>query len=190
MIQNKIKYSIALTVIWLFSVCAAKAQMLAVNTDVAMDALMAPNIGLELTVANQSTLSLNGLYCYESWGHKTQVAALQPEYRYYLSGRPMNKFFVGIGGIASVYDVEIKDKRYDGYCAGAGLTFGYVLPLSDRVSIDFHAGFGAAAYKQKEYYIGDDYDAEFCVDGYPVANAKGFRYMPTRIGISLSYTLR
>lgn len=173
-----------------FSVCAAKAQMLAVNTDVAMDALMAPNVGLELTVANQSTLSLNALISHKSWGHKTQVAALQPEYRYYLSGRPMNKFFLGIGGIASVYDVEVKDKRYDGYCAGAGLTFGYVLPLSDRWSVDFHAGFGATAYKQKEYYIGDDYDNEYTKDGYPVANAKGFRYMPTRIGVSISYTLR
>lgn len=173
-----------------FSVCAARAQMLAVNTDVAMDALMAPNIGLELTVANQSTLSLNTLISHKSWGKDAQVAAIQPEYRYYLSGRPMNKFFLGIGGIASVYDVDIKDKRYDGYCAGVGLTFGYVLPLSDRWSVDFHAGFGATAYKQKEYYNGDDYDSEFNDDGYPIANAKGFRYMPTRIGISVSYTLR
>jgi len=170
--------------------CTAKAQMLSVNTDVAMDALMAPNLGLELTVSNQSTLSLNGLVSHKSWGKSAQVAALQPEYRYYLSGRPMNKFFLGIGGIAAVYDVEIKDKRYDGYCAGAGLTFGYVLPLSDRVSVDFHAGFGATKYKQKEYYKGDDYNSEYLEDGNPVANANGFRYMPTRIGVSLCYTLR
>lgn len=181
---------VSFIIIMLFAMSVAKAQMLAVNTDVAMDGLMAPNLGLELTVGNQSTLSLNGLISHKPWGKTAQVAALQPEYRYYLSGRPMDRFFLGLGGIAAVYDVNIKDKRYDGYCAGGGLTFGYVLPLTERLSVDFHAGFGVTRYKQKEYYLGDDFDNEYSLDGNQRSNASGFRYMPTRIGVSLSYTLR
>lgn len=168
----------------------ARAQMLAVNTDVLMDAALAPNLGLELTVGNQSTLSVNALVSHRALTKQIQVAAFQPEYRYYLGGRAMDRFFMGIGGIGAVYDVTMKGKRYDGYCAGAGLTFGYVIPLNDRLSVDFHAGFGMTTYKQKEYFLGDDYESEFYQDGNPRSNASGFRYMPTRIGISLSYTLR
>ena len=176
--------------ILLFTACATRAQMLAVNTDVAMDALMAPNIGVEMTVADKSTLSLNALIAHKPWGRNAQIAAIQPEYRYYFTGRPMQRLFVGIGALGSVYDVEIKDKRYDGICAGGGLTFGYVLPITDRLNIDFHAGFGMMAYKQKEYYVGDDYERQYSLDGNERANATGFFYSPTRIGVSLTYIIK
>ena len=100
----------------------------------------------------------------------------------------MHKLFVGAGAIGAVYKLEHADKEYDGYGAGLGMTFGYVLPLGKRFNIDFHAGFGVAFYGQKEYFIGDKHDVNEA--GYEIANASGAYIIPTRIGVSISYVLK
>lgn len=167
---------------------AMSAQLLSVNTDVAWDAYMSPNLGFELTVADKSTLQINALTVQKPYGLDFRGTAIQPEYRYYFSGRPMHKHFVGIGAIGAVYKADIKGKEYDGYGVGAGMTFGYVLPITSRLNVDFHAGLGYVHYNQKEYFYNQDHQTNEA--GYEVANAKGSYLMPTRIGVSLSYILR
>lgn len=180
------------TLIAIGCACSIRAQMVSVNTDVAMDALMAPNIGFEMVIGERSTIGLNALYTSNPWWAEDPIKAtfLQPEYRYYFSGRPMAKWFVGVGVIAGVYDVTWKDKVYDGYGGGAGLTFGYVLNLGKRLNIDFHSGFGAFTYRQKEYFVGDNYDIDYTLDGAQRANASGYFLLPTRFGISVTYILK
>ena len=56
----------------------ASAQMVAVNTDVAMDACMAPSLGVELTLGKKSTLNINGLYAANMLGKDIRIAAMQP----------------------------------------------------------------------------------------------------------------
>jgi hypothetical protein len=101
----------------------------------------------------------------------------------------MFREFIGIGGIGAVYDITWSGKVYDGTALGLGLTFGYVLPLKKRLNIDFHAGFGFIHYKHKEYFVGDQYDADYIFDGEQRANASGYYLLPTRIGVSVSYIL-
>ena len=102
----------------------------------------------------------------------------------------MYREFIGIGGIGTVYDITWKGKVYDGAALGLGLTFGYVLPITSRLNIDFHAGFGFVTYKQKEYFVGDQYDSDYVFDGEQRANATGYYLLPTRIGVSVSYVIR
>lgn len=168
----------------------ARAQLIAVGTDVVSDGLMLPNIGFELVTSNSSTLSLNVLGTKNPWGHDAEAFALQPEYRFFFSGRPMYHEFVGIGAIGTIYDVTIDDKVYDGYAAGVGLTFGYVFKLTQRINIDCHAGFGVIAYKRKEYFVGDHYDEDYSTGGVERPNAHGYYTLPTRIGVSLTYILK
>lgn len=163
------------------SAFGARAQMLAVGTDLLMDALMMPSVGAEMVVGERSVVGLHAFGCYKPWGKQVKSVGVQPEYRWFFSGRPMYHFFVGAGAIATAYDVTWAGKVYNGNAAGAGLTFGYVLPLSKRANVDFHAGFGAIYYRQKEYFEGKDVD---------YANASGYTLLPTRIGISLSYILK
>ncbi len=180
------------TVLMLAMCLTAKAQMLAVGTDALADAMMAPNLSVELVTGERTTLGIHALACAKPWWEKDvkKVWALQPEYRYFFSGRPMHKQFVGVAGIAGVYDMMWKGKVYDGMAGGLGLTFGYVFNVTDRFNVDCHAGFGAIAYKHKEYFEFDNYDTDYSVNGKVRTNASGYFLLPTRIGVSLTYILK
>jgi hypothetical protein len=182
---------ILLTIAWMMlSTITAKAQMIAANVDALWLATLSPNLGFELVVGERSTISLNGMIMSKPLGKDVKLYALQPEYRYYFSGRPMYREFIGFGAIGGTYDITWSGKVYDGTAIGGGLTFGYVMPLTHRLNIDFHAGFGFVHYKQKEYFVGDQYDADYSVDNAQRTNAKGFYFIPTRIGVSLTYIIR
>ena len=102
----------------------------------------------------------------------------------------MSREFVGIGAIGALYDITWKGKVYEGESCGIGIIFGYVLSLSHRLNLDFHAGFGAVYYRQKEYFEGDFYDIDYVRNGQLDVNASGYTLLPTRIGVSLSYILK
>lgn len=169
----------------------ADAQRIAVNTDVLMDACLAPSLGVELTLAKKSTLNINGLYGRKILGKEMRIAALQPEWRVYISGRPMYHHYIGVIGLLSSYKLDFDNKCHDGDACGLGVSFGYVLPLKDRLLIDFHSSLGGAYYHQKEYMIGDDYDKTHVnYAGYPVANASGGLLIPLRMGVSVTYIIK
>lgn len=167
----------------------AGAQIVAVNTDVAMDACLAPNIGVELGINRRSSLSLNALYGKKIFFSDVKATAVQPEWRFYFSGRTMYHHFLGIGALFSSYDAKINGRVYNGDGAGMGLTFGYVLPLGSHLNIDFHAGCVMFFYRQKEYDELKGY-GEFLDGEREVANAHGSQILPTRIGISLTYIIK
>lgn len=168
----------------------ADAQMLSVNTDAVADLMMAPSLGFELVTSNRSTVGVNVLGAYKPWGKDIRLIGVQPEYRYYFSGRPMHHEFVGIGGVGASYDITWKGKVYDGMALGMGLTFGYVFNITKRLNVDCHAGFGAIMYRHKEYFENDKYDADYSIGGVERTNAKGYVLLPTRIGVSLTYILK
>ena len=148
------------------------AQLVAVSTDMAFLVTQNYNIAAEMTIGNQSTLGLSVLGNYHPWILKSMRAiAIQPEWRYYFSGRPMMRHFIGIGGLFANYNFEWDGVHYVGDAAGAGLTFGYVLPLSERFNLDFHAGVGLVFYYGEKEEVGNV-------------------ILPTKIGISLSYIIR
>ena len=150
----------------------SNAQLLAVSSDVALLAVQTYNVGAEMTVGNRSTLGLNVMGNYHPWIlHDMRAWAVIPEWRYYVSGRPMMYHFVGLTGVFCNYDFDWKGENYHGDAAGLGLSFGYVLPLSERVNLDFHTGVGFFFYHEKGRGVGN-------------------MILPTKLGISLSYILK
>lgn len=175
----------------LLSAPAARAQLIAVNTDVAMDAIAAPSLGVELVLGKKSSLNLNALYGEKVFYRNMRIAALQPEWRIYLSGRPMYHHYFGVIGLLASYKMKFDGKWHDGDASGLGLSFGYVLPMTDRLLVDFHTSLGGVYYHQKEYNDGDSYDRKHLnSDGYPVANASGGHIIPLRIGVALTYIIK
>ena len=149
--------------------CAtARAQMVAVSTDVLMDALQTPSVGAELVVGERSSIGLSLFGNHNPWGKTMKIMGLQPEWRYYFSGRPMHSWFAGIGAVGAQYDITWKGKVYDGSAVGAGLTF----------------------YRQKEYFEADSYESDYDYGATAQSNAKGYAILPTRIGVSVSYILK
>lgn len=163
----------------MLSVTGIKAQMIAAHTDIAWDALQAWNIGAELTLNNRSTLNLDGFYSKDpSWTEKgTKVVAVQPELRYYFGGRPMYHHFVGLSTIISKYQLNWKNTRHKGIAGGVGLNIGYAIPLSKRLVLDAHTGFGVLAIHDRKVDLQDE-------------SKWGYTIAPTKIGITLSYIIR
>ncbi len=171
------------------------AQQLAVSSDILKDGLMIPNIGIEVGLgkshfSERSMLGLHGYICDKPWGKDIHAWGIQPEYRYFFSGRAMSQWFVGAGMHLSQYDVTWAGKVYEGNSIAAGLIFGYVFNITNRLNIDIHSGFGYTYYRQKEYFVGDFYDADYSSQGKVVANVKGSVLLPTRMGVSISYILK
>ena len=94
------KLLFAMMLLFIFSM-ETKAQLVVVNTEVTSDMLMAPSLGLEIVTGNRSSIGINALYSNGLLGKDFKISAIQPEYRYWFSGRPINKWFVGGGGIAA-----------------------------------------------------------------------------------------
>lgn len=187
--MKRILFAVFLT----YMTLSMHAQMFVVGTEATSTLLMAPSVSMELVTGDKSSIALNGLWSGGSWLpalKKAKVKALQPEYRYWFSGRPIHGWFVGAGGLAALYDITHKGKVYDGYALGLGATYGYVLNLTSRLNIDIHSGFGLIMYKRKEYYLHDNFDAYYSIDGQQRANAKGYYLLPTRVGVTVSYVLK
>jgi len=184
---------ILLVVLLSLGATATRAQMFVAGTEVTSDILMAPSVSLELVTGDKSSVVLSGFMTAGSWLKplkEATIKALQPEWRYWLSGRPVHKFFVGVGGIGALYDITLKGKVYDGYALGLGATYGYVVNITDRLNIDIHSGFGFLYYKRKEYYLHDNYDVDFSTGGQLRANSTGYYLLPTRVGVSVTYVLK
>lgn len=109
-------------------------------------------------------------------------------HRYWFNGRPMTREFVGIAALGVSYDITWGDRIYQGDAAGAGITFGYALNLNRRLNVEFYGGFGAVYFKQKQYYKNDN--IEDYTDGTAQANANGYKLLPIKIGVSISYIFK
>ena len=181
---------IFLVLVMTLGVFVSRAQQISVNTDVTMLMMQIYNAGAEMTIGNRSTLGLSVLGTKNPYIKKDmKLVAVQPEYRYYFGGRPLYHHFVGLGLLAADYNFVQKGKRYDGYALGAGLTFGYVFALTNNLNVDLHAGFGLVRTSYTKTYL--DGSAIY-VNGTTRPTEAGFvgmRLIPTKIGVSLSYTL-
>lgn len=168
-----------------FASLTIKAQQIAVKSDVVWDALTVPNIGVDVVVGNRTTLGVDVFACKNIWAKDIQAYGIQPEYRYYFSGRAMHQHYIGLGGIALAYKQEFNEKRHvEGYAAGPGLLFGYVMHLGKRWNIDFHAGCGVIVYHEKKMEYSDKSKKWVsCTD-------KGLFPAPTSLGISINYVLK
>lgn len=86
--------------------------------------------------------------------YRMRFLYIQPEARYWLD-RPMKGHFFGVHLHAGVFNVSIDNKnRYQSEKGfhGAGISYGYAMPLSRRWSMEFTVGVGYAFTKYCTYY--------------------------------------
>ena len=160
------------TIIGLLGFSHTMAQKLSAGIDALWLTTGVLSGGAELTVGRCTTLGLSVMALRNPWINKdAQGVGLQPELRYYLSGRPMYHLFVGASGLTGTYSLHFNDKHYVGSAAGIGLTFGYVVPLNRRLNVDVHSGFGIIHTQDREL-------------GYENLT------LPTKAGVTITYILR
>lgn len=158
-----------------------------------------PNLGVEVALSPKLTLDIDGFLNPFKFGDNksTRFWAAQPELRYWFC----NKFdghFIGLHGqYADYQNFGMRKYVYDGWLAGAGLSYGYVLPLSFRWKLEFNLGFGWNKIDNdtrwlRESSLGrpiEDYGPDFGNVEY-VAPLKKNYWGITRAGINIIFVIR
>ena len=172
------------------------AQNVTVKTNLLYDASTTINLGVEIGLSPKWTLDLSGNY--NGWtfneNKKWKHWLAQPEARYWFCER-FNGHFLGAHLLGGVYNVgnwntdftllgtdfgQLKDHRYEGWLAGAGIAYGYHWILARHWSIEAEIGVGYI------YTQADKYECPRCGD--QLENNKPHHYFgPTKAAINLIY---
>jgi len=174
----------------------AKAQNVAVKTNLLYDATATINAGVEVGLAPKWTLDVSGNF--NSWSTSNEKKwkhwMLQPEARYWLCDRFSGHFFGfhlhggqfnmgGFDGKLSFFGTDmskLKDHRFQGWFAGGGLGYGYTWILGRHWNLEAEIGIG---YSYTRY---DKYECAGC--GEKVEEDKTHHYFgPTKAALNLVY---
>lgn len=128
----------------LLCIPAANAQKIAVKTNLLeWAALGTINAGAEYAFTEHWTLEADIVW--NPWTYSRQRSAecwgVQAEGRYWLCQSFFGHYF-GLHAQYGNYDCGMWKYRYDGWLAGAGISYGYALPIAKRWRIDFNLGVG------------------------------------------------
>lgn len=173
----------------------ASAQQVGIKTNLLYDATATINLGAELKVAPRWSVDLSGNLNAWSFSHgrRWKHWLVQPEVRYWLCDATAGHFFalhglsgqfnVGHLGFArdflGVHFSELRDHRYQGWYAGAGLAYGYSWILGKHWNVEAELGIG---------WIYSNYDIFEC-EGCGKKTGKGHRnsFLPTKAAVNLVY---
>ena len=167
----------------------ASAQQIGVKTNALMWTALTPNVGCEVVVGQRSSLDLSIFGHYDPYGLESRLFALQPEYRYWFSGRPMTREFVGVSAMVADYDMIIKNHVYDGSAGSLGLIGGYAFSLSRSWRLELCGGVAILGFRQKQYYRHDNYDDYFIEMESPL-NSWGYKLFPAKLGVTFTYIIK
>ena len=159
----------------------ANAQDVALKTNGIVWATTTPNLGVEVALSPKYTLEFMGAY--NPWtfkdDKKMRFWLVQPELKYWFCEK-FEGHFVGVHLHGAQYFGGFDDKRYDGYLAGGGLTYGYDWILSPHWNLEAAIGIG---YARLWYEESPHIPCEKCHED----KTKNY-FGPTKAAISLIYT--
>lgn len=166
----------------------------AVKVNLLYLATTTPNLAIEFGLGKKWTLDITGgLNVWDLNGNDGGIRhwLVQPEVRYWFCQR-FEKHYIGLHGIGGQYQIEdinlspfgndLRNKRYDGYGIGGGVSYGYHLPMGKRWGWEFTAGIG---------YIYLSYDKYNCGECDKKVGDRSKHYFgPTKVGVSLVFMLK
>lgn len=168
---------------FVFIVSNISAQQVSVKTNALMLGGGFPNLGVELVTGKRLSLDISGFGCYNPYNKEAVIFGGMPELRYWFSGRPMARSYVGLNALLVSYDLKWKEKVYKGDAGGLGLGFGYSVVLSPHWNLEFGAGVGIVYFRQQSYNENVDFKSYY-------ANNKGFKFIPTKLAVSIAYIIK
>ena len=149
----------------LLASATGKAQNLALKTNLLYDAVLIPNVGVEVSLGKQWTASADWFYTWFSSDSRHRYWQGYGGYltvrRYFANHSTLNTphstfptgHHLGAYVLGMTYDVEWGGRGYqaDHFGFGAGVEYGYALPISNRLLLDFSIGIGFQDGEYKEY---------------------------------------
>lgn len=160
-------------------------QSLKIKTNMLYWTVFAPNIGIEYRFRNHWSVGVSASaawWQYESTHQYYQVGIYQVEGRRYLGKKKRQHLGVYLQG--GMYDLEFTTKGKIGEFLGIGVSYGYILPVSDHFSLDFEIGFG---YTNTSYEV-YEYAEPTSVYEY-LRTSRSHLLAPSKIGITLVWSI-
>lgn len=156
---------------------------MALKTNIAYDAAGLPNLAFEMQFSKHISVELPVICSFWdiSQKHAVRAVAIQPEGRWWLK-QPGAGHFFGVHAHVAWFNVKWQEDRYqntDRPLLGAGVSYGYLLPLSKHWGAEFSLGAGYAHMKYNTYYNIDN--------GAQIGTETRNYWGITRVGLSLSY---
>jgi outer membrane protein OmpA-like peptidoglycan-associated protein len=160
------------------------------KTNLLYDAVTAINLGAEFRLGHRSSLEIAGSWSPFSFSdnRKWKHVLLQPELRFWPTETFHGHFF-GLHGLYASYNVgalprppfsrAMSENRYQGWLAGAGLSYGYRWNFSSRWGLEASAGFG---FVHLDY---GKFDCVVCGEEFPKETRNYFA--PTKAALTLVY---
>lgn len=131
--------------------CSLQAQDFALKTNGLYWLTTTPNVGMEFALSRKVTMDLSAAY--NPWtfkdDKKMRFWLAQPEVKYWFCEK-FEGHFIGVHLHGAQYFGGFSDKRYDGYLAGGGFTYGYDWILSPHWNLEAAIGVGYARLWYKE----------------------------------------
>lgn len=162
----------------------SSGRYMALKTNVAYDAIGVLNLDYEVQVHSRMTVDIPVMW--SLWDAKPdkalRIAAIQPELRWWMGQETGKGHFFGLHAHVGWYNLKWNDRRYQDTgrpLVGAGLSYGYKLPLSEHWGAEFTVGFGYANMKYDTYYNIDN--------GAQIDTRVRHYWGPTKVGASLVY---
>jgi outer membrane protein OmpA-like peptidoglycan-associated protein len=167
----------------------------AVKTNLLYDAVLLPNVAVELPVGQQWSVEIEGQLAW--WNTKVnhnscwRIQTIGVEARRWLGNKTLTSslkgHYLGVYGMAGTYDIKFRDK--DGHLSdmsySAGISYGYSLPVSRRFNFEFGIAVGYLGGKYKDY---DQYDVQNGI--FPLIEKKNLHYFgPTKAKVSLVWII-
>lgn len=162
-----------------------------VKTNLLWLAAATPNLSVEFAVAERWTFDVAAAYnpFRLQRGGINRFGFVQPELRYWFCRR-FEKHFVGLHGLYGRFNIgqidflttTFEHHRYKGSGIGAGIAYGYHLPLGKRLSCEFTIGAGYVYLRYDKFrcYECDDF----------LGNRDRDYFGPTKAGVSLIYMIK
>lgn len=164
---KKLTIALAIMVAAIVGSGTAKAQNVALKTNLIYDALLNVNLGLEFKTAPKWSFDVNGNF--NGWtlsdNKKWKHWMVQPEMRYWLCEAFMGNFFglelhggqYNMGNLNTDFTFlgtdfsKLKDHRFEGWYAGAGVTWGHAWILSTHWNMEVELGIGWSYTRSNVY---------------------------------------
>lgn len=165
----------------------AAAQQFIIKTNALSFVAGTPSLGIEGVIGERTSVELSFMGHYKPYGYNSRLILCQPELRYWISGRPLTRAFVGVTLAAARYSTDFKQYNYDGYSLVAGVTGGYAFSLGKRWNLELTAGMGIAGFLHDRSALRDNRYVDGDADRY---NSWGYKIVPVKLGVNFSYIIR
>ena len=159
-------------------------RYMALKTNIAYDAVAVLNLDYEVQVHPRMTLDIPVMW--SLWDaqreHALRTVALQPELRWWMGSETGRGHFFGLHAHAAWFNLKWDDTRYQDTgrpLVGAGLSYGYKLPIGEHWGAEFTIGLGYANMKYNTYYNVEN--------GAQIDTRIRNYWGPTKAGVTLVY---